>query len=110
MQVEQQLQPPGVTATAEHGRRHAASPPKDGFVAVHGDVKVFRFCTIIVERAVHDVADVLLARLPHTGHMYQNEIWGVHLAQHVSILGYHRLVHTLVECVYLLPVIHHLSG
>ena len=62
-ETEGKLQAPGVLAATVDGCQHAAAACEGGVVAVDGDVELLGLAAVVVQRAVGDGLQILLAVL-----------------------------------------------
>lgn len=95
-QAEGELQVPGVLAAAVDGCQHAAAAGEGGVVAVDGHLQLLGLAAVVVQRAVGDGLQILLAVLPRARHMHQIEVVGKHGSQRGGVLRNHRAVHPLI--------------
>ena len=95
--------------TTEYGSKDAASTCHDGTVAINRVVQLLRLGTVVIERALADGFQIDCLRLLHACHVGQHEVVGMQFVECCDILGYHRLVHLLVEFPDLALIVHRVS-
>lgn len=105
-ETEGELQAPGVLAATVNGCQHTTAACEGGAVAVDGDVELLGLATVVVQSAVSNSLQILLAVLPCAGHMHKVEVVGEHRPQGGGVFLDHRAVHPLVERSYLSLVVH----
>lgn len=92
--------------SAKHSGIHTAPANHRGLVSIDSDIQLFRLLRVVIQRTVHDAADIYILALPHPGHVDQDKAVIVDTFKLCLVLGHHGGIHIMVELFDLLLVVH----
>ena len=83
-------------SAAEHRRRDLAPACQHGSITIDLHLHILMFGRVIIQRSVHDRADIDFLRLPHTRHVNKHKAVIVDTFKLRSVLFHHCGIHLFV--------------